>query len=299
VPPSDTRNVGLFLFEELPAGSLTWQAGLRLENQRIDVDAGLPDYDDTSINASAALVWDFAAAHSLALNVTRAERHPAATELYADGPHLAVRRFEVGDPDLDPETALTADLTLRRTAGDLRFAATAFVNRFSDFIYAAGTGVIADDLPVYEYRQQDADFFGFEGEIELALGALAGGGVTGRLLADYVRGRFRDGAGDVPLLPPLRFGGELAWERNRLAATLSVLRNDDQDEVAANELPTDGFTDVGLDLSYRVPLDAGRLLAFVRGTNLLDEDARRSTSPLKEFAPLPGLNLAAGVRLEF
>lgn len=299
VPPSDTRNVGLFLFEERPAGNLTWQVGLRLENQEIDVAGGLPDYDDMSVNASAGLVWDFAAAYSLALNVTRAERHPAATELYADGPHLAVRRFEVGNPGLDPETALTADVTVRRTAGDLRFALTAFANRFSDFIYAANTGAIEEELPVYEYRQQDADFVGFEGELGFPLGEVAGGGLSGRLLADYVRGRFRDGAGDVPLLPPLRFGGELAWERDRLAATLSVLRYDGQDEVAANELPTDGFTDLGVDVSYRFPLAGGRLFAFVRGTNLLDEEARRSTSPLKEFAPLPGIGVTAGARVEF
>jgi iron complex outermembrane receptor protein len=195
VPPSDTSNAGLFLFEELPTGSLTWQAGLRIENQDIDVDGAQPDYDDTSVNASAGLVWDFDAAYSLALNLTRAERHPAATELYADGPHLAVARFEVGDPNLDPETALTGDLTLRRTAGDLRFAVTAFVNQFSDFIYAANTGAIEDELPVYEYRQQDATFAGFEGELEFPLGALADGSLSGRLLADYVRGRFRDGAG--------------------------------------------------------------------------------------------------------
>lgn len=299
VPASDTRNVGLFLFEELPAGSLIWQAGLRLENQEIDVAGSMPDYDDLSVNASAGLVWDFAAAYSLALNVTRAERHPAATELYADGPHVAVRRFEVGDPGLDPETALTADLTLRRSAGDLRFAVTAFASRFSDFIYAANTGAIEDELPVYEYRQQDADFVGLEGEIGHPLGEVAGGGLSGRLLADYVRGRFRDGAGDLPQLPPLRAGGELAWERDRFAATLSVMRYDEQDDVAENELPTKGYTDVGVDLSYRQPLGEARLLVFLRGTNLLDEEARRSTSALKEFVPLPGASLAAGLRMEF
>jgi iron complex outermembrane receptor protein len=93
--------------------------------------------------------------------------------------------------------------------------------------------------------------------------------------------------------------GDIAWERDRLAATLSVLRHDEQDQVAANELPTDGFTDVSVDVSYRFELPAGRLLAFVRGTNLLDEEARRSTSPLKEFAPLPGVNIAAGLRMGF
>jgi iron complex outermembrane receptor protein len=299
VPPSDTRNVGLFLFEELPAGRLTWQLGLRLENQSIDVDGSRPDYHDTSINASAGLVWDFAADYSVAVNVTRAERHPVATELYADGPHLAIGRFEVGDAGLEPETALTADITLRRTAGETRFSLTVFANRFSDFIYAADTGAIEDDLPVFAYRQEDASFVGLEGELSFPLARFAGGQLGGRLLADYVRGRFQDGTGDVPLLPPLRAGAELGWTRNRLAATLSILRYADQDEVAENELPTDGYTDLGVDLSWRATIGSGNLLLFARGSNLLDEEARRSTSPLKEFAPLPGLNLTAGVRVEF
>jgi iron complex outermembrane receptor protein len=40
-------------------------------------------------------------------------------------------------------------------------------------------------------------------------------------------------------------------------------------------------------------------MVYLRGENLLDEDARRHTSPLKEFAPLPGRSVGAGVRLEF
>lgn len=40
-------------------------------------------------------------------------------------------------------------------------------------------------------------------------------------------------------------------------------------------------------------------LLFIRGSNLLDEDARRHASPLKDHAPLPGRSLGAGVRFEF
>ena len=301
VPASDTNNIGLFVFEERPAGDLTWQLGLRVELQEIDVDpaTGASDYDDTSFNVSGGLVWDFAEAWSLALNLTRAERHPSATELYANGPHLAVQRFEIGDEDLDAETALAADLTLRRTVGDLRLSFTAFVNSFSDFIFAAGTGDIEDDLPVVNYVQQDAQFLGFESEASFPLAEFAGGQLSARLLADYVRGRLDDGGGDVPQLPPLRFGGEIGYDRDRLAVSLTALRYADQDNVGENELPTDGYTQLDLDLSWRMPVGEDRLLAYLRGTNLLDEEARRASSSLKEFAPLPGIGVTAGVRYEF
>ncbi len=48
-----------------------------------------------------------------------------------------------------------------------------------------------------------------------------------------------------------------------------------------------------------ISLFAGLLLVYARASNLLDEEARRHTSPLKEFAPLPGRSFGAGVRLEF
>ena len=41
------------------------------------------------------------------------------------------------------------------------------------------------------------------------------------------------------------------------------------------------------------------MLVFLRGSNLLDEEARRHASPLKDYAPLTGRSIAAGLRLEF
>jgi iron complex outermembrane receptor protein len=38
---------------------------------------------------------------------------------------------------------------------------------------------------------------------------------------------------------------------------------------------------------------------FLRGTNLADEDARRSASFLAAYAPLPGRSLEAGFRVGF
>jgi iron complex outermembrane receptor protein len=51
-------------------------------------------------------------------------------------------------------------------------------------------------------------------------------------------------------------------------------------------------------VSYRLPLGKKKALLFLRGTNLLDEDARLATSPLKDIAPLPGRSVHFGVRAE-
>ena len=56
---------------------------------------------------------------------------------------------------------------------------------------------------------------------------------------------------------------------------------------------------VDLSAIYAMTLQETRLDLFVRGTNLLDEAARRSTSFLAPYAPLPGRSFHAGARLRF
>jgi iron complex outermembrane recepter protein len=70
-------------------------------------------------------------------------------------------------------------------------------------------------------------------------------------------------------------------------------------KAAANELPTDSFTLVDVDASYRVPMGPASVFLFLRGSSLLDEDARQHASPLKDIAPLPGRSAHFGVRAEF
>jgi iron complex outermembrane recepter protein len=93
----------------------------------------------------------------------------------------------------------------------------------------------------------------------------------------------------------MRIGGELTLERGALSSGLSVTWYDKQDKLGPEELPTDGYTLVNVDVSYKLPHS---VFVYLRGENLLDEDARRHTSPLKDVAPLPGRGVGAGVRME-
>ncbi len=153
VPASRTRNVGLFVVEERAFGSLLLEGGLRLESQRIrpDANAGFADYDDDALSASAGALWKFAPSASLALNLTSTERHPSATELYADGPHFAVQRFEIGDPALGIERARAADLALHASIGAAQATVSLFVSDYTDFIQPRRTGTFGDGLPLVQF----------------------------------------------------------------------------------------------------------------------------------------------------
>jgi iron complex outermembrane recepter protein len=300
VPPSLTRATSGFAFEERHFDRWTLELGARAERQTIDPLSDLPDYADTAINASAGVVLKLQEDRALAINVTRTERHPQAAELYADGPHIAAGRIELGDASLDKETALTADVSLRAT-GTVEWTISAFYNDYADYIYSSPTGGFeageepGDELPIYQYLQGGAKLYGYEAEVIFPL--LKAHDLELRLSSDYVRGKLDNGE-NLPQIPPLRVGLGLHYELAAWHAGIEVFRNLDQDDVITNELPTQAYTLVDIDASYRLPLGKKSALLFVRGTNLLDEDARLATSPLKDIAPLPGRSVHIGIRAE-
>lgn len=57
---------------------------------------------------------------------------------------------------------------------------------------------------------------------------------------------------------------------------------------------------VNMEVSYRIKeTRSNGIRIFLQGRNLLDEEMRVHTSFLKNFAPLPGRALVAGLRGEF
>lgn len=299
-PPSRTEQWGAFVFEKRFFGDVAIELGSRIERQNVRPGAGFGHerYSGTAYSFSSGAVWDFAPDYSAAINLTRSQRHPQSSELYANGAHLATGRFEIGSASLDKETANTIDLTLHRhPESGAHWSLSAFYNDFSDYIYAQASGEELAELPVYRYTQADAELYGLEAEVTLPIAVSAQSHFELRLASDYVRGKLADGS-DLPQLPPLRYGMELHYERGALHLGLEGYVYAKQDRVAAFERPTDSYSMVDADISYRFALGQSTLLLFLRGNNLMDEEARRHTSPLKEVAPLPGRSAVLGIRAE-
>ena len=202
VPASKTRAIGVFAFGRRAVSSGSLELGLRADQQDVDT-AILPDYDGTAINGSLALTWPVTDEVAIIGQLVHSERHPSASELYANGPHAATQQFEVGDPGLDIERGWTAELGLRRTGDSMTFELRAFASRYDGYIFLSPTGAIEDELPVFQFLQQDARFDGVEAELAMPLASDSGFTLT--LSSDYVRGRL-DESGDLPRVPPLRAG---------------------------------------------------------------------------------------------
>jgi iron complex outermembrane receptor protein len=322
-PPSTTRSQAFFFSEQIDnnGSDLYCDIGGRVESQTIDVD-GNSDYSDAAISLGFSSIWKIDEGKSLALSLQRTERHPNATELYSNGPHLVTSQYQSGDETLGKETAYGADLTYRHQKDKWETTASAFYTYFENYIFDEFQGNQIDDegrrsnggiggtpevgfeedhaLNEYNYVAADALFYGFEAELDYL--AYRAGDTTVRLgvLADYVVAENRDNNNSLPRIPPFRLGGKVELDYGNWNAGVLLRRSYNQNDTAPNELGTDGFTELEADFSYSYDLGNGMLVtAFARANNLLDEEIRHHTSFIKDKAPRPGRNFNIGARVEF
>ncbi len=305
MPPALTENIAAFVFEETTIGAFTWQAGARVENQSIDTRTTVnfpsaQSRDDTTLSVSGGAVYAVNSGYALALSATGTERAPNAQELYSNGPHIGTAAFEVGDASLDTEKSLGMELGLRKLTGLVTGSLNLFVNSFNGYIFEEDTGLFdpVDSLPIYQFVQRGAVFYGAELETRWHLHQSGDHTFDLKLNADTT---FAEQSNDdhLPRIPPIKGLIGLAWTRGAWSAGVDWQLIADQTRTAPGESDTDGYTLLSAHVGYRLVHGPVVYDLFVRGTNLTDEEARLHTSFLKSIAPLPGRSLTLGVRASF
>ncbi|ODA66808.1 putative TonB-dependent receptor precursor [Methyloligella halotolerans] len=317
--PNTTRDVAAYLFEELElSDTLRLQGAARLEHRQVDgyapeVPADLlppPDEiptiaagrDFTPFSASIGLERDLPKAMVLRADAEYSERAPTAAELFSKGSHHASGTFDIGDPDLDVETAKSIEVGIERNAGRFRFDASAYHTDFDGFIFEQLTGITCNEkfescgIKDGEFDQviigqQDATFTGAELQGAYDVTEIAGGifGVTGRY--DFVYAKFADGT-YVPRIPPHRLGGGFYWQDDHWLARVTLLHAFAQDEVGANEFETPAYDLLNASLSWSGALGQSRfgesLTLGIAADNLLDDEIRNAASFKADEVLLPG-----------
>lgn len=295
VPPTSTKGIGVFVTEQREFGSLKVELGARADRQSSTPDNG-SKRDFSPLSLSAGFGWRFDEHWHLSLNLDRAQRAPAEEELFSHGPHVASATFEIGDPNLDKETANQAELGLHYHSDFVEAKVAVYANRYDDFIYLADTGEIEDELPVRQWSQRNAKFRGGEAEATFHLAKNASGHYDLRVWGDTVRASLA-GGGNLPRIPAARFGSELSWRNDDWRASLGATHYFEQDDVAKFETDTKGFTLVNARVAWSFfNNDRSSWEAFVNADNLTNQTARLSTSLIKDQVPLPGRNIGVGVR---
>jgi iron complex outermembrane receptor protein len=320
-PPSLTQSGALFAVEEVKLGAkVSLQLGGRYEVQQIklgEVDPELPVVPGYAARsgqkkkfgapgASLGVVIRPAPDWSIGANLAYTERVPTVQELFANGPHGGTGSYEVGTTGLHNEKSTGFDLSVRRRAGFVTGSVGGFINRFRDFIFeeelpasAIPAARNADGLTPLQFVARDAKFFGYEAELSFRLIEEEGRHLHFEVMTDYVRAEQTSEHQPLPRIAPRRYGARLNYEDGRWGGELELRHAARQNRFIADETPTAAYTLVNASVSYLIPRPHVTYEIFVRGKNLMDEEARAHTSFLKDLAPLPGRGITAGVRITF
>ncbi len=300
VPPNTTNQIAIFAVQEFDLGN-----GVQLEGaaryEMVDVEAetlGLERDFDLFSGAASLVFAPGEGAVRFGLTGSRAERAPGGEELFADGPHIATQAFEIGDPNLETESAWGIEGFARGSVGPANFSFSIYQQWFDNFIYLNPTGAEEDELPVFQFLQQDASFFGIEAEAQVPLFESDGLDVIADARITHIEAELDDGT-NVPRIPPLELLGALEVQTNSFDVRGELQWFGEQDEVAAFETRTEDFAFVNFELAWRPIPGDDDITVLLSADNVFDVTGRRHASFTKDFVPLAGRNFKASVRVSY
>ena len=299
VPPTSTTDWGFFVLQEREFGDFKLEIGARYDDVTLKPDAiGLRERSYNPFSYSRGGIWKINELVHVTAVFDGAQRAPRAEELYAFGPHVATGTFEIGNEDLDKEESIGGNIGLHFHNGKIDASVSFYRTEYDNFIYLEGSDLELDGLPVAYWSQADATFTGWEAQLSWDFLENRSGLWTFNALVDSVNAS-TNGGDNLPRIVPSRLGADIAWQLGNWTAGFGLMHVYDQDETAPGETETDGYNMVNANIAYRWTAGGTDLQVFLEGSNLADEEARVSTSYLKDFAPLPGRALQAGIRIFF
>ncbi len=315
-------NVAAFVYEEFGRGRYRVQVGARYDRVHLSPRDRRPISTDTGpvpvrnrsfgdVSASMAGLVELPGGTIAGVSLARAFRTPSIQELYSDGPHLADFSYDIGNPELDPEVGLGADLFLRWVRDDVNAEVAVFRNAVSNFIHYRPTGGIDPRFfrfPLFVAAGADALFLG--GEAKIQWEAMPGWVVDGNL--SHVRAEYRESGEPLPAIPPMSGGVRLRHQGSSYFTTVGFQSTGAQTRVPfAVENPTPG----GETIFPESPTDGHNLLHLGAGyhwtrgdrlhsitlniENVFDTEWRDHLSRAREVAPQPGRNVQFLYRIAF
>jgi len=312
IQPVDEDRIGLFAITKNTYSKWDIELGARYDHSDYDAETAR-DKDFSTASLSIEVINYVDEDSEISFSAGLSERAPHNAALYAEGAHLATATYETGNIDLDHETSYHFDLGIHRQAQHFDWQLNAFYNYIDKYIYLANTdqnndgiadlvdanGVLEEngELTNGVYSNNDAYFYGLEGQLNTNLFSTTTTQYNARLFADYVRAKFDNGLGNVPRITPARLGLTLSAQYDQWHAEIDNIFVSKQTKTARLETDTDSYFMMNARLSRTLRLDNTDVKFFIRAENLLDDDARQHTSLQKETVPLPGRNINLGISL--
>ncbi len=314
VPKSKIDSYGLFAVESFKIKDITYELGLRGEWQGISPETTYSSVSYVPLSGSVSALWDITKQHQLSLGVTQSQRAPQIQELFSNGVHEATMSYEKGDVNLQKEISYNLDIGYKFNTSWMTSELNLFNNWVNDYIYQQQDYQVFNEViedfqlicsdpgacvPVLQSAQANAIFRGFEAKTLFPLMQNHYGAIDLTLFGDYTRGTFDQG-GNVPRMPPLRYGFELSYEKNDLTTQARLTRGEAQNDAGENQSNTPGYLLLNLGAQYQLAtFHQSEVQLFAAGKNMLNENIRNSTSYLRNFAPDPGRSAEIGIRVTY
>jgi iron complex outermembrane recepter protein len=299
VPPNLSQQLGLFTLQELDLTPVKFETSARFEHVSSVADTVSVRRSFNVFNASAGGSYAASDALRIGASLTRAVRAPSPEELFANGPHIATGVFERGDSDLKPEASWNAELNLHVHNDRFNLHAALYHSWFNNHVFESYTGEIEDDLPVVQFGQTKARYYGLELQGHFTAYKTEQHAVVLDLTADVVRATDTIAGTPLPRIPPLRLRGGVAFTSDRFEVRGAVEWANRQTRLADFELPTDGYTGVDLSANFQPLGKESGLMLMIEANNIFDAEVRRHASFTKDRVPSSGRDVRLSVRYSF
>jgi len=304
VPSSEKKQLGIFGLARWERGAVLVEGGVRYDVQSLEtspakLEAGaepLPEGEGPTseierefglVSGSLGGTYRVGDGRYVKVNLGVGNRAPDVAELTANGLLREVRRYLVGDEELDPEYNVEGDVTLGWEFEAASISVGGFVNRIGNYTYLFTFGETEVWFPVYLYRQADATFKGGHAEVVIHPNAAKGFRIFSRV--DVVLARLDQGGGiDAPMIPAPQLSNGIEVRRSDVGAFSSLTFRAEldmflkQDRVAPWESPSEGYSLVNASVNAYIPWGGRAVTVGLHGLNLLNKAYVSHLSLLKE-----------------
>lgn len=318
IPDFLAYSAGVFALESWTKGKTTVETGLRYDYRWMEiysntgrrateiVDGGIFTY--RNMTGVLGLIYELTPDMAVAANVGRAWRPPGVNELYSHGVHHGTAQFEIGDKELDTESSLNTDLTLRYQGDRGRGELGLFRSHYSNYISL----LPADDLvltirgafPKFTYVQSDAVIQGFDGYLEYQLTPH----LDTHLSVSFVRGRNTAERQPLYQMPATRFIAGLSFHLPTGGRLLDagigvegrfVMRQNNFPEGIDYADPPAGYELFDLDLHAEIAVADQPVRVQFGVRNLFNQRYRDYLSRFRYYIDNPGRNVTFGMSIPF
>ena len=278
-----------------------------------------PKFNFYNVSATMGTTYFFGKGLKVLLNYSLASRAPNPSELFSEGLHHSAARIEIGDLRFHSEVGHKLALTFQQEGEKFRFYVSPFINRINDFILMEPTEIrqtIRGNFQVWEYRQTDAELYGFDMDAMYDFSEKFCFKHQFSLIKGYDRLR------EDPLMsmPPANTKNEVVYQDKNFHDVRISLQS--EYVFRQNEYPNNNFevfipeSETFREIDVSTPPDAYHLLHFNSSmtfkihkksfvkvglivTNLLDKSYRNYLNRLRLYADDLGRNILLNIKFNY